>query len=94
MRIDPPPSFACAMGTTPAATSAAEPPLDPPADRPRCQGLRVAPKRVDSVLAVSPNSGRVVLAMGDTPKPRNWATHGELATAGLLGIAHEPSVVT
>ncbi len=29
-RIDPPPSVACAIGTTRAATSAAAPPDDPP----------------------------------------------------------------
>ena len=31
MRIEPPPSLACATGTMPAATAAAEPPLEPPA---------------------------------------------------------------
>src|SRR4051812_37680112 len=30
MRIDPPPSFACATATMPLATAAAEPPLEPP----------------------------------------------------------------
>ncbi len=43
MRIEPPPSLACAIGTMPAATAAAEPPLEPPALRPRSQGLRVGP---------------------------------------------------
>ena len=33
MRIEPPPSPAWPMGTTPAATAAAEPPLDPPGVR-------------------------------------------------------------
>lgn len=32
MRIDPPPSLADAIGTSPAATAAAEPPLDPPGE--------------------------------------------------------------
>ena len=32
MRIDPPPSLPCAIGTTPAATKAADPPDDPPAE--------------------------------------------------------------
>ena len=31
IRIEPPPSVACAIGTMPAATAAAEPPLEPPA---------------------------------------------------------------
>jgi hypothetical protein len=43
MRIDPPPSLPWAIGTTPAATAAAEPPLDPPEVRSRSHGLRVAP---------------------------------------------------
>ena len=81
MRMEPPPSLACASGTTPAATRAAEPPLDPPAERPVFQGLPVAPKRVDSVLAVRPNSGRVVFAMGTNPRRRSWSTKGESAAA-------------
>ena len=39
MRIEPPPSFPCAIGTMPDATAAAEPPLDPPADRARSCGI-------------------------------------------------------
>ena len=42
-RIEPPPSLACAAGTMPAATAAAEPPLEPPALCAGFQGLRVAP---------------------------------------------------
>ena len=43
IRIEPPPSLACAIGTTPAATMAADPPLDPPAERLVSHGLRVGP---------------------------------------------------
>jgi hypothetical protein len=43
MRIEPPPSEACAIGTMPAATAAAEPPLDPPVLRVRSQGFFEAP---------------------------------------------------
>ena len=32
MRMDPPPSLACATGTMPAATAAAEPPDEPPVE--------------------------------------------------------------
>ncbi len=42
-RIEPPPSFAWATGTMPAATAAAEPPLEPPVERPVSQGLRLGP---------------------------------------------------
>ena len=57
MRVEPPPSSVCAIGTTPAATSAAEPPLEPPGVWPRLHGLRVTPVSVDSVISVKPNSG-------------------------------------
>src|SRR5690349_21206071 len=43
MRIDPPPSFACAIGTIPEATAAAEPPLEPPVERDVSHGLRAGP---------------------------------------------------
>ena len=43
IRIDPPPSVAVAIGTTPALTAAADPPLDPPGDSSKFQGLRVTP---------------------------------------------------
>ena len=43
MRIEPPPSFAWAMETIPAATAAAEPPLDPPVEREVSHGLRLGP---------------------------------------------------
>src|SRR5215813_2852881 len=45
IRIEPPPSVACAIGTMPAATAAAEPPLEPPALWSRFQGFRVGPNR-------------------------------------------------
>ena len=38
--MDPPPSLAVASGTIPAATAAAEPPLEPPGVRQRSHGLR------------------------------------------------------
>jgi len=43
IRIDPPPSLACAAATMPAATAAAEPPLEPPVERLVSQGLREGP---------------------------------------------------
>src|SRR5580704_705036 len=43
MRKLPPRSFPEASQTMPAANAAAAPPEEPPADRPRSQGLRVAP---------------------------------------------------
>ena len=43
IRIEPPPSLACAIGSSRAATAAADPPDDPPLVSVRFQGLAVAP---------------------------------------------------
>src|SRR5215475_10761632 len=40
MRIEPPPSLACAAGTMPLATAAAEPPDEPPVDLVGSHGFR------------------------------------------------------
>ena len=57
MRIEPPPSLAVAIGTSPAATAAAAPPLDPPGEWAGFHGLCVAPKARGSVTGSRPNSG-------------------------------------
>ncbi len=44
VRIEPPPSLAVAKGTSPAATAAADPPLDPPGVVARSHGLVVTPE--------------------------------------------------
>src|SRR2546423_14894220 len=44
IRIDPPPSLACASGTMPLATAAADPPEEPPAERSGFHGVRAARK--------------------------------------------------
>ena len=54
MRTEPPPSVEVARGTRPAASAAADPPLDPPGDRSTFHGLRVAPNTRLSVTAVWP----------------------------------------
>ncbi len=45
IRIEPPPSEPSAIGQRPAATAAADPPLEPPAVLLTSQGFRVAGKR-------------------------------------------------
>src|SRR5699024_1718918 len=67
MRMLPPPSLAPANGTTPAATSAADPPDEPPGVCPVFQGLRVAPKDSGSVMPLEPNSGVLVRPNGTSP---------------------------
>src|SRR3954452_15767545 len=61
IRIEPPPSEACADGTIPAATAASPPPPAPPAPNSGFPGLWVAPKSFGSVVMVSRNSGVLVL---------------------------------
>ena len=57
MRIEPPPSVACAIGKMRAATQAAAPPDDPPALCARFHGLRQAPNIAGSVDVAIPSSG-------------------------------------
>src|SRR6185437_14357949 len=54
MRIDPPPSLACAPATRPAATAAADPPDEPPGEWPRSRGLRAGGKLRGSVVTEVP----------------------------------------
>ncbi len=67
IRIEPPPSFACAMGTAPTATATAEPPLEPPEVRCGSHGLCVAPCNSGSVVGASPNSGVFVFPSISSP---------------------------
>src|SRR5947207_12668233 len=61
MRIEPPPSVACASGTIRAATAAAAPPDEPPEECAGFHGLRVGPNNRDSVVGIKPNSGDELL---------------------------------
>src|ERR1700677_316453 len=61
MRIDPPPSLACAAGTMPAATADAAPPDEPPQVSSGFHGLSVVPQSTGSVTPTRPNSGVLVL---------------------------------
>ena len=55
--IEPPPSFACAIGTILDATDAADPPLEPPDVHFKSQGFLVGRKAFGSVVTINPNSG-------------------------------------
>ncbi len=68
MRMDPPPSPAWAIGTSPAATAAADPPLDPPGERSRSHGLWVAPRVTGSVVGCRPSSGQLVRPTTTSPE--------------------------
>src|ERR1700687_3166223 len=67
IRIEPPPSLACATGRMRAATAAPAPPDDPPEECARFHGLRVGPNRRDSVVGINPNSGLELLPKIVTP---------------------------
>src|SRR3954447_25272819 len=67
IRIDPPPSPPIPTGTMPVATATAVPPLDPPGVRLRSQALCVMPRLADSVEAIAPNSGMLVVAATTAP---------------------------
>jgi hypothetical protein len=67
MRIDPPPSPAWPTGTSPAATAAADPPLEPPGTLLGSWGLRVGPVQEFSVDEPIANSSRLVLPIRIPP---------------------------
>src|SRR5262245_29265059 len=67
MRIEPPPSLACATGTKPAATAAAAPPLDPPALWPGFHGLWVGGNASGSVVGRMASSGVLVRPSDTSP---------------------------
>src|SRR6201995_1564480 len=61
IRIEPPPSLACAIGTTPAATNAPDPDDEAPAEWSVFRGLRTGPSRRCSAAGLNPNSDNCVL---------------------------------
>src|SRR6202521_498515 len=74
IRIEPPPSLACATGTIRAATAAPAPPEDPPEECLGFHGFRVGPNRRDSVVGSNPNSGVELLPKIVRPASRKrWA---------------------
>src|SRR5215470_11275813 len=77
MRIEPPPSLACAIGTKPAATAAAEPPLEPPVECLTFHGLWLAPYAAGSVVTDKPSSGVLVLPRQIRPAARNFSVRYE-----------------
>src|SRR3954471_2511154 len=67
IRIEPPPSLACATGRMRAATAAAAPPDEPPDECAKFHGFRVGPNSRDSVVGINPNSGLELLPKMVTP---------------------------
>ena len=63
--MDPPPSLACATGTMPEATAAAEPPDDPPVECSVFHGLRDGAEAARLGGGQDAELGRVGLAADD-----------------------------
>ena len=76
MRIEPPVSVPMVASAMPAATLAAEPPLDPPGDRVGSCGLRAGPNAESSLVVPNANSCRLVLPMKTAPAWRRCAIAG------------------
>src|SRR3954468_2716833 len=93
MRIEPPPSLACATGSSPPATAAAAPPLEPPGVRDVSHGLRQLPFSSDSVCAIVPNSGVFVLPSTTKPASLMLRTTAESAVGTFCAYALHEYVV-
>src|SRR5690606_36665504 len=73
-RTDPPVSDPRAAAAMPAATAAADPPLDPPGVRSRSHGFFVTASAEFSVDDPIPNSSRLVLPIRIAPAFSNLST--------------------
>ena len=73
-RMEPPVSLPRAQSASPAATAAAEPPLEPPGTVPRSQGLCVTWNAEFSVDEPMANSSRLVLPSMTTWSSQTWRT--------------------
>src|SRR5699024_6320518 len=71
IRIDPPPSDPCAIGTIPAATAAPAPPEEPPGDRVGSHGFTGGGAISVSVYGGRPSSGVAVLPTRLAPASAN-----------------------
>jgi hypothetical protein len=90
MRIEPPPSLAWATGAMPAATAAPAPPEEPPGVWSVFQGLRVAPKRSDSVHEMAPNSGVAVLPIRTNPASSSRSISSASSSTGPGAVPRDP----
>jgi hypothetical protein len=81
-----------ASGVMPAASAAADPPLDPPGSNPTFHGLRVMPHIRLAVQNVISNSGVSVRAWKIAPAARSRSTIGSSRSATLSCINSDPFV--
>ncbi len=90
MRMEPPVSVATAAGTSPAATAAADPPLDPPGTKSRLHGLRVPVPSGCWVVMPQPNSWDLVRPTMTAPARRSLRTIPASVAATAPARAREP----
>ncbi len=93
IRIEPPPSFAWAIGTTPAATIAAEPAELAPAVWLVFQGLRTGPSRGCSALGEKPYSLSWLFPSGSSPVARYIRANSPSRFSGTGVQASVPCMV-
>src|SRR6478609_2264798 len=90
IRIEPPPSLACAIGNMPPATAAPAPPLDPPGDLLGSHGLRLIPWRRFSATVITPKAGVLVRPHRTKPARTSASTTSSLRSLGPSGAPCEP----
>ena len=72
-----------ATATAPAATAAADPPLDPPEERAASQGLRVGGKPGGSVVIAVDRDGQAAFPMIENPSSSKRAASGVVSVERL-----------
>ncbi len=93
-RIDPPVSVPSESGANPAATAAADPPLEPPGTREGSHGLWVTPKAECSVDEPIANSSMLVLPIGTSPAAFARVTQPASYSGRCPCRIREPAVVS
>ena len=78
-RIEPPVSVPRASGARPAASAAAEPPLEPPATRSGSRGLRTVPRC--SLIELKPHANSCVAVLPSTIAPASRTRRTASASA-------------
>ncbi len=81
MRIEPPVSVPSAPKHMPAASAAADPPLEPPAERSGSSGWRTGPNADSSLVVPKANSCRLVLPTMIAPAARSCVIDAASASA-------------
>ena len=90
IRIEPPESLPSAASTSPAASAAAQPPLDPPATRPGATGFGTVPNVRFSEVIPHANSCRLALPATAYPAASSRTTASADASGTWSAKTGEP----